>query len=165
MDYSLTDLLGDEPPPVALPKIVHESQLAALLGVSRQTICDQVRSGILERVAPARFDLAASVKSYCAHLRTHAARAGRPSEAGDAYKVARTAKMRADTELAEIKAAHARGELVSAAEVTRQWETALTDIRAALLAIPGRLQGIDRDVLTRIDGEVRAVLLELADNG
>ena len=169
MDFNatdLSDLLGDVPQTAtALPTTVHERDLAALLGITRQAIGDHVRSGVLRRSGRAQFLLAETVKAYCEHLRQHARQAGRPTQGGDALKQARTRLAEEQAELTALKTAQARNELISAAEVTRQWETTLTDIRAALLAIPGRLQGIDRDAMTRVDGEIRAVLMELAENG
>lgn len=168
MDYDLSDLLDLDTPAAALdalPATVHESQLATLLGISRAAVAEQGRNGVTVRAGRARYDLVASVQRYTAHLRTHAARAGRPSEGGDALKQARTRLAEEQASLAALKVAEAQGRLVDAGDVTRQWETLLTDLRAALLAVPGRLPGIDRDTLTRVDGEIRAALLELAERG
>lgn len=165
MGCDLTDLLGDACPP--LSGTVHESELAALLGITRQAIGDHVRSGVLKRIAPARFDVADSVRRYCTHLREHARRAGRPSEGGDALKAARTRLAEEQASLAAIKAAQARGELVSGDAVTREWQSVLRDVRAAVLAVPSRfgatMPHLSANDVAALDREIRATLEGLAD--
>jgi phage terminase Nu1 subunit (DNA packaging protein) len=161
----LSDLLGDEPATPS-PAIVHESELAALLGISRQAVAEHVRTGVLVRVGRARFDMADSVRRYCSHLRTHAARAGRPSEGGDALKAERLRLTRAQAEAQEQKNRLAAGELVPVVEVRREWVTAATDLRNALLAVPGRLQarlGLTAEQAEAADAELRLALETLAD--
>jgi phage terminase Nu1 subunit (DNA packaging protein) len=164
METDLSDLLDfNGPPPI--PAIMTEGEIASFLGITAARVRTLARDGVLVRSSRGRYDVRPSLNAYVGKLRAHAASVGRPTQGGDALKAARIAKMEAETEIATIKAAQARCELVDAAEVTRQWETTLTDIRAALLAIPGRLQGVDRDTMTRVDGEVRAVLMGLVENG
>lgn len=168
----LSDLLGDDPPfphtpsnAAALPVTVHESELAALLGITRQAIGEHVRSGVLTRAGRARFDLVNSVNGYCAHLRKHAARAGRPSDGGD-LKAERLRLTRAQAEAQGQKNRLAAGELVPVAEVQREWVTAATDLRNALLAVPGRLQarlGLTAAQAEAADAEIRLALETLAD--
>lgn len=164
MGCDLSDLLGEDPQPV---NSIHEREFAALVGITRQAVGDHVRSGVLSRVAPARFDMADSVKRYCAHLREHAARAGRPSEGGDALKRARTKLAEEQAALAAIKAEQARGELVSADAVAREWQTVLRDVRAAVLAVPSRFGAasphLSASDVAALDREVRAALEGLAD--
>lgn len=169
----LSDILGDDPPSpdtppnaAALPVTVHESELAALLGVTRQAIGEHVRSGVITRAGRARFDLVKSVSAYCAHLRKHAARAGRPSDGGDNLKAERLRLTRAQAEAQEQKNRLAAGDLVPVAEVRREWVTAATDLRNALLAVPGRLQarlGLTAEQSEAADAEIRLALETLAD--
>jgi phage terminase Nu1 subunit (DNA packaging protein) len=77
---------------------------------------------------------------------------------------ARLASAQAD--LAELKAAERRGELLDAAAVEREWGGVLRTVRAGMLAVPSRigarlphLTAVDID---EIDREVRAALTEIA---
>ncbi|WP_322414327.1 terminase small subunit [Mesorhizobium huakuii] len=164
MEYDLSDLLGE---PAAYPEIVHESQLAALLGISRQAIGEHVANGVLKRAGRAQFDLAASVKAYCAHLRLHAGRAGRPSEGGDVLKAERLRLTKAQAEAQEAKNRLAAGEMVSAEAVGREWQTILRDVRAAVLAVPSRygatMPHLTANDVAALDREIRAALEGLAD--
>jgi phage terminase Nu1 subunit (DNA packaging protein) len=78
---------------------------------------------------------------------------------------ARLASAQAD--LAELKAAERRGELLDAAEVERTWGGVLRTVRASMLAVPSRMIGARLPHLTavdidEIDREVRAALTEVA---
>ena len=81
------------------------------------------------------------------------------SNPGLAAEKERLAREQADA--MEIKNGQARGELVPAAEVAATWAAILTDLRAALLAVPARL---DCDVATRVavDRELRDSLDRIA---
>jgi phage terminase Nu1 subunit (DNA packaging protein) len=78
----------------------------------------------------------------------------------------RLAKEQADkTALANAKA---RGELLPAAEVEREWAAILRDVRAAMLALPSRLQQklphLSAHDVAMIDREIRDVLAELGNS-
>ena len=167
MDYDLTDLLADDPPPTTYPKVVHERDLAALLGMSRQSIAEQVRSGVLDRAGRAQFELLPSVNRYCDHLRKHAGRAGRPSESNDALKAERLRLTKAQAEAQEAKNRLASGELVEAAAVAREWQTILRDVRAAVLAVSSRygaaMPHLSASDIATLDREIRDALEGLAD--
>lgn len=168
-DFS--DLLDDDPPPsspIGLPAVVHESELAALLGITRQRVGELARSGILTRAGRARFDLAASIKAYCANLREHAAKVGRPSQANsDELKAERLRLTKAQAEAQEAKNRLAAGEMVSAETVSREWQSVLRDVRAAVLAVPSRygatMPHLGPNDIAALDREVRAALEGLAD--
>ncbi|MER8839322.1 terminase small subunit [Mesorhizobium sp. M0913] len=168
MEYDLTDLLSsDDPPAAGLPQTVHESQLAGLLGISRQRLADLARSEIVIKTGRAEYDLPASIKAYCAHLRLHAGRAGRPSEGGDVLKAERLRLTKAQAEAQEAKNRLAAGEMVSAAAVNREWQTILRDIRAAVLAVPSRygatMPHLTANDVAALDREIRAALEGLAN--
>jgi phage terminase Nu1 subunit (DNA packaging protein) len=77
---------------------------------------------------------------------------------------ARLASAQAD--LAELKAAEKRGELLPAAEVTAEWSSVLRSVRAGLLAVPSRvgarLPHLTATDVAEIDREIRDALAELA---
>jgi phage terminase Nu1 subunit (DNA packaging protein) len=71
----------------------------------------------------------------------------------------------AQADLAEIKAAKLRGELIEAAVVEAEWSGVLRTVRAAMLAVPSRvaqrLPHPSKHDVAEIDNEVRAVLIEV----
>jgi phage terminase Nu1 subunit (DNA packaging protein) len=77
---------------------------------------------------------------------------------------ARLASAQAD--LAELKAAERRGELLDAAEVERTWGGVLRTVRASLLAVPSRvgarLPHLTAADVDEIDREVRDALGEIS---
>ena len=69
--------------------------------------------------------------------------------------------------LAELKAAKARGSLLDAEAVEREWSDVLGTVRAGMLAVrAGQAQGcrISRVTIFEIDAEVRAVLSEIGND-
>jgi hypothetical protein len=60
---------------------------------------------------------------------------------------------KAQADLAELKAAQARGSLLDAEAVEREWSDVLGTVRAGMLAVPSRAGAIDV--------EVRAVMLSI----
>lgn len=166
MDPDLSELLGEQ---IATNNtIIHESELSALLGITRQRVAALARSGILKRTNPARFDMHDSVKRYCANLREKAGRAGRPALAdGDPLKMEKLRLAKEQADALELKNAAARGEMVKADIVEREWSSILRDLRAALLAVPSRvgsrLPSLTAHDIAEIDAEIRATLEVLAD--
>jgi phage terminase Nu1 subunit (DNA packaging protein) len=73
----------------------------------------------------------------------------------------------AQANLAEIKAAKMRGELVEAAAVETEWAGVLRTIRAGLLAVPSRvaarLPHLSKHDVAEIDQEIRAALGEIGN--
>lgn len=170
-DQSDPDLLLDVLEPAASPpagqQTIHERDLAALLGITRQAVGEKVRSGVLKRTGRATFAYPEAVRDYCAHLREVAGRAGRPAQGGDGVKAATERLRAAQAELAEAKAAAARGDLVEAAAVTRAWANLLRDLRNALLAVPSRcgaaLPHLTATDLATLEREIHKALETLAD--
>jgi phage terminase Nu1 subunit (DNA packaging protein) len=80
---------------------------------------------------------------------------------------ARLASAQAD--LAELKAAEKRGELLAAAEVTAAWSAVLRSVRSGLLAVPSRigarLPHLDAIDIAAIEREIRDALTEIAADG
>lgn len=79
------------------------------------------------------------------------------------WEKVRIRRERANAEKIELQNAIARKEMLRAADVQAEWSTILTDVRAALLAIPSRLTDLDRQTVERVDREIRAALEALAD--
>lgn len=84
---------------------------------------------------------------------------GRPVEAH------RVRLATAQAELAEIRGAKLRGELVAAADVTATWAGMIADARQRLLAVPSRVAaklGLPKESVAVVDAEIRAALTALA---
>lgn len=170
MDSNLNRLLAPEEPaappitatPQPIPAIGKEADLAKLLGISASRCRTLTADGVLKKIGRNRFDVAASVTAYCARLRESAERAGRPSAQPDDVKAAAGRLKAAQADLAEIKAAQARGELVPSADVVREWSNLLRDLRNALLAVPSRcgasLPHLTATDIATLEREIRAAL-------
>ena len=141
--------------------------LAAFLGVHERTIRDLADRGIIAKVARGKYDLAASVKSYCSHVREVAA--GRGGESGVASLTSERARLaREQADAAALKNAAMRGDMISAGDVATRWRDILTGVRLRMLAIPGRVglaaPHFSRADIEVLDREVRDALEE-ASNG
>jgi phage terminase Nu1 subunit (DNA packaging protein) len=73
------------------------------------------------------------------------------------YASGKARRENALADLAELKLATERGELLNAHDVRSTWLSILADIRARLLAIPARVTD-----LAQLDAEIRRALEELA---
>lgn len=139
--------------------------LANVLGVADRTLRDLAERGLVVKAGRGSYELAASVRRYCEHLREIAA--GRGGEAGVldlTAERARLAKEQADAQA--IKNATLRGELLPAADVERRWREVLAGVRSRMLAVPSRtrqaLAHLTATEVAVIDREVRDALGEAA---
>ena len=151
------DLLGETPKTGKLPDAVTLDDLAILLGVVPRAVTEMARQDHVVRLSHGQYDLRKSIKAYCNHLRGRAS-----SESLTAERVRQT-KEQAD-QLA-FRNAKLKGELLSAVEVEQEWAGILRDVRAALLAIPTRIQQrvgtLTANDIAAIDREIRYTLTEL----
>lgn len=152
-----------------IPGTLSEVQLADLLGIGASRVRTLARDGVLVRNpgkkgTPATFDVRASLHGYLAQLREGAVKGG---AAPDELKVEklRLAKQQADK--LEIANAAARGDMVRAADVEREWANVLRDIRSTLLAVPSRvgskLPHLTAADVAAVDREIKAALEGLAN--
>jgi phage terminase Nu1 subunit (DNA packaging protein) len=139
-------------------------QLADLLGLTANRVNVLVRQGHIPRVSKGRFDRREAVRGYCEHIRKQASGRGAANPELTEQKT-RLAREQADK--AEMQNAIARHELIPAADVEREWSAILRDVRAALLALPSRLQQrlghLTTHDMTVFDREIRDVLSEIAN--
>jgi terminase small subunit / prophage DNA-packing protein len=140
-------------------------QLAGLCGLSSTAVTTLARRGIMIRAGKGKFQLEASVRNYCTHLREQAV--GRKAGDTPAKERQRLAKAMADS--VELKNAVRRGTLVDGEAVVREWEGICRTVRAGMLRVPKRAAVrlphlTPRDVLA-LDEEVRAALTELRTRG
>lgn len=144
---------------------VTTDQLADLLGLTPRHVQTLTRQGIVRRTAPARYDRDDCVRAYCADLRRKASGKGVFNQE---YTAAKTRAAEAQAEKLETANAVSRRELIPADAVEREWVAILRDVRAAMLALPSRVQQrllhLTAYDLTTIDREIRDALAELGGN-
>lgn len=164
-------LLGIIPDRSAAPQRMEEDadrsvaavELADWLGLTPNRVNALAREGTLPRGSDNLFPLKAAVQAYAAHARAGAM--GRRADVDLAAEKLRLAREGAD-KLA-LANASARGELLDARAVATAWRGIVTDLRAALLAVPSRVAatlGLDRPATLALDAEVRASLEVIADD-
>jgi phage terminase Nu1 subunit (DNA packaging protein) len=159
----IDDLLG-----IAAPVTeVTADELAQWVGLSPRQIYRHETEGHMVKLGKNRFDLQASIRAYCEWLRDQAHH-GRPVT-GTAKSALAEENLRLKREQADavaLKNAQARGELVEASAVEREWSGLLRNVRAAMLAVPARIQArlahLSAEDVNVIDREVRDALTETA---
>lgn len=148
----------------ALPSVVSAAILADLVGISSRRVNQLAQVGPMVRRGDG-FDLAESLRNYCASLRRDAH--GRSVNSAPSTDKERLVAAQAD--LAEAKAAEKRGELVPAAQVERAWASILRDLRARMLAVPSRvgsrLPSLTAHDIATIGREIADALTETAQEG
>jgi terminase small subunit / prophage DNA-packing protein len=146
---------------------VSAAVIGQLIGVSARRVTQLRDEGIIPAGPRGKFILGQAVRAYCAHMRPasggHAAGGSKSTGPADlAEEKARLTKAQAD--LAEMKLDAARGVLVPAADVDREWRNVLAAVRSRLLAVPSRLrQVMDAEAAREADVEIRAALNELGN--
>jgi Phage DNA packaging protein, Nu1 subunit of terminase len=124
---------GKNSPP-EIPGTVTRAALRDLLGVSENRSRDLVARGVWVRLDKTRFDTRASIAGHVADLALQAKKGHTPEL--DVEKL-RLAREQAD-KLA-LANARARGDMLDANAVAREWASVLRDVRAAILSTPSRI--------------------------
>lgn len=155
----------------AIPATMTESQLAAFLGIATSQVRTKTRDGILIRIsggkkgAPAGWDVRASLLGYLSQLRDGAVKGG--GQVPDELKAEKLRLARHQADKLELANAAARGELVRAADVEREWANVLRDVRSTLLAVSSRvgskLAHLTAHDVAEIDSEIKAALEGLSN--
>ncbi len=149
---------ADEPQPI--PAEMHTDDMAKLMTISNRHLDMLATQGALEKIGPARWDTRATLAGFIAYK----SKPGSKSLELEAEKL-RLAKEQADK--LEIANAKARGDLVGADEVEREWSGALRDIRAAILATPSRigsrLPHLTAHDIAEVAKELSAALADLSE--
>lgn len=164
-EEEINELLGDGPPKAksGIPDVVTTDALADLLGLSDRHVQTLTRQGVLTLRRKGRYNCRDSVRSYCADMRKKAS--GRGSASSE-YTAAKTRAAEAQAQKLEIANAASRRELIPAEAVEREWAAVLRDVRAAMLALPSRIQQrlghlTPHDLLV-MDREIREIMHSLA---
>lgn len=162
-------LLGHQTTPETesgIPGVVHETELAELLGVSASAVRNLAKERVAVRVKPSHYATRPSLANYLERQRVQIRKAGNPKGNAqlDAEKL-RGAKATADK--LELANAKARGDMVEASAVERAWSNILRDVRSALLAVPSRigatLPHLSAHDVAELDREIKAALEGLAN--
>lgn len=150
-----------------MTEFVSVDALADWLGIHKRTVSDLVARGVVVREKRGQYQLQESVRRYCEHMREMAA--GRGGEQGVldlTAERARLAKEQADGQ--SIKNELARGTLVEAEAVKREWAGILRTLRSSMLAIPSRVRQTAAHLtatdIASIDREIRDTLKALAND-
>lgn len=162
----LSDLLGSPVNSNPSSDQIGEAELADLLGLTSSRIRTLTRDGVLKRTGKATYDRREAVRAYCHALREALTKKGHASKGGDAMAAEKLRLAAALAEKAERANAAARGELIPAAQVAREWSEVLRGVRAGLLSLPSRvgsrLGHLTPHDLSEIDLEIRSTLNDLS---
>ena len=163
MERDIYELVGG-PPPGRNEPTVSASVVGEWIGLTGNRVNALARDGRLPRETDGSFVLRDTVQAYCDFARKGAT--GRLSANPDLNE----AKLKLAREQADklaIANAKARGELLDATRVAVEWGGVLTDVRAAVLAIPQRVAaacGLDRAATVALDDEIRRALEAAAED-
>jgi hypothetical protein len=128
------------------PLLLTQAAYARHRGVTRQAVREAIRAGRITVDADGLLDPVAADAQWQARTRPRARPAGGASQAapdttagGTGYLEAKRRQAVADAEVAELRLAELRGELVRVADVRHAYGRRLAGLREALLSLPPRL--------------------------
>jgi phage terminase Nu1 subunit (DNA packaging protein) len=142
---------------------VTAAELAPWLGLTVGRVHALGRDGVLPRGDGKRYQLKAAILAYCDHCRSLAK--GKATDKELASEKIRLAREQADK--IALQNAAARGELLDSRIVASEWRGIVTDLRAAVLAVPSRVAselGFDRKQTIVLDSEIRAAMEAIAND-
>ncbi|MDM0113514.1 hypothetical protein QTI66_15245 [Variovorax sp. J22R133] len=108
---------------------VTTGELASILGVSERRVRQLAELGTLERLERGRYRLGASIRALIDEA----------GGSGSALNRARTSKLQAEAEMAQLELAKARGEVAPIDTFARAQAHVATIIRTGMLNIPQRV--------------------------
>jgi phage terminase Nu1 subunit (DNA packaging protein) len=125
-------------------------------GLSDRRIHQLAKDGVVVRQGVGSYWILRSIRNYLRFIRSGAEAEERPIGSFDSAK---TRKMLADAELAELELLDKAGSLVRLDHVSEIWETMLGRIRSRILAIPPKAAPSVQDEtdLAIIEAEIRSV--------
>ena len=142
------------------------AELAAFLGPTARRINQLVEDGVLPPARRGRgaYNLREAVLAYGTYLSERSR--GRLGD-GDPLKAERLRQAKEAADKLALQNARARGELVEAAAVEREWGDMLRGVRAAMMSIPSRVASrlgtLTPADVAAIDREIRDVLSDTAE--
>jgi len=166
-EYELAEidaLIHGRSPPTAPPgNSVTAETLGDWLGLTKNRIHALARDGVIPRNPDKTFPLRPAILAYCEHCR--AGSVGRTANSELAAEKLRLAKEQADK--IAFSNARARAELLDSREVADAWRGVVTDLRAAVLAVPSRVAanlGLDRKEAAALESEIRDSMEAIAND-
>lgn len=149
----------------AIPATMTEVEIAAFLGIATSQVRTKTRDGVLVKGGRGLWDARASLHGYLSQLRDGAIKGG--GQVPDELKAEKLRLAREQADKLEIANAAARGDMVRAADVEREWQNVLRDVRSTMLAVPSRvgskLAHLSAHDVAEIDSEIKAALEGLAN--
>jgi terminase small subunit / prophage DNA-packing protein len=128
--------------------------LANALGLSTRRIAAMVKEGTVIKRARDSFDWVLSVQNYLAKQRPESNSKDRLTSA--------------QADLAELKLAEAKGELLPASQIETEWGGIVRDATAAILGVTAKVQGrlghLSNHDAAVIDSEIRLALTALGES-
>jgi phage terminase Nu1 subunit (DNA packaging protein) len=152
-----------EPDPPEDSETLTAAELGDWLGLTPNRVHALGRDGVLPRTPDKTYPLRESVAAYCDHCRGLAK--GKATDKELAEEKIRLAREQADK--IALQNAAARGELLDSRTVAQEWAGVITDLRAAVLAVPSRVAsslGFDREQTAALDSEIRDAMEAIADD-
>jgi phage terminase Nu1 subunit (DNA packaging protein) len=139
-------------------------ELGLIIGISGRQVRAHAAAGKIRKTKRGRYKLPDAILDYCTHMRhLVVGGGGEQAAAHGASERARLAKEQADG--IALRNAVARGALLEAAAVEREWTSILAGVRAGVLAassrIGQRLPHLPLEDITEIDAELRELLTGL----
>lgn len=149
-----------------LPETCNATTLGAILDVSRRNVLDWAARGLLVKAeAKGQYKTLESIHAYLKGLRAEAG--GRSSKGGRHLADERAEVAFVDRQIKELKLAQMRGDVLTLDEVAASWSEFATMVKAAMLAVPGRVRSEiphvtahDAETIKRL---VRNSLIDLAE--
>jgi terminase small subunit / prophage DNA-packing protein len=132
-----------------LPEIVGLQQLCQLLGVNATSINAAARTGRVVKLGHDQYHLQQSIRAYVDALKAK-------PKTGERERL-----IKAQADLAELKLAESRNQLIPATQVEHAWATILTNVRQAILAVPTRLPELSTADRQSLESELRDALKAL----
>ena len=117
--------------------VVTTAKLAETIGRTEQRVNQLAREGVLEKQSAGRWDFAQNMKMYIAFLEN--GRSGETLSLEQQKLQAEVDYKRAQAETAELELAELRGEMHCSSDVGEMTALLVMAVRAAMLALPGRL--------------------------
>ena len=155
-------MLADEPD-APTGETLTAVELAPWLGLTVGRVHALGRDGVLPRTPDKRYPLQSSVAAYCEFCRGLAK--GKAADNELAAEKVRLAREQADK--IALQNASARGELLDSRTVAQEWRGVVTDLRAAVLAVPSRVAstlGFDRKQTAALDAEIREAMEAISND-
>lgn len=139
-----------------LPSTISRADIAVILGVSPRVITDWAAKGVLKQAPEkGRYLTLPSIHAYMGALRDSAA--NRKTESGLSLADERARLTSTERQIAEIKLAQSRGEVLTLTEVSDAWGGLMASVKANMLALPSKA----RQTLPHLTAHDAVVLKQL----